>query len=433
MSKIKPFHWKRPPQLRLSLEDEIFVDNFAGGGGTSIGLEIGTGRTVDVAINHDPEAIAMHKINHPHTKHYQSDVFEVDPVEVCKGRPVGLAWFSPDCKHFSKAKGKKPVDKNIRSLAWVSVKWAKLVRPRVIMLENVEEFQDWGPLTEENKPCQVRKGITFRRFVNEFKKLGYRVEWKELKACDFGAPTTRKRLFLIARCDGQPIVWPSPTHGNEKGLLHYNTAADCIDWSIPGHSIFLNKEEAKKAGVRRPLVENTMTRIAKGFKRYVVDAKNPFEVSFITEHANSSVQRNMPIDEPLRTICAQVKGGHFAVVTVYLIKYYGADQDPRINEPLHTITTKDRFGLVSVFYKDRQVADITMRMLTPRELYRAQGFPDEYIIDFKYKGKKLTKKAQVRLVGNSVSPVLAAALVKANVTPVNGFTQLRLNHDAAIS
>jgi len=480
---IKPFYWKRPPQLRLSLEDEIHVDNFAGGGGASMGFEIGAGRSIDIAINHDPEAIAMHEANHPQTKHYTSDVFEVDPVEVCKGRPVGFAWFSPDCKHFSKAKGGKPVSRKVRGLAKVATKWARLVKPRIIILENVEEFQDWGPLLENNMPCPDRKGLSFRRFVRDFEKLGYQVEWRELRACDYGAPTIRKRLFLIARCDGQPITWPEATHGNEKGLQPYNTAADCIDWTLPCHSIFLTKEEAKesKLKIKRPLAEKTLSRIAKGMQRYVINSDKPFIVpAFITEHANGSNQRNMPIEEPLRTICAQVKGGHFALVSAFLakhyggvvghgvkqpigtitaidhhslvsshllqlrnnqfgqdvnkpiptltaggthigevraflVKYYGTDQDPRLSEPMHTVTSRDRFGLVTVEGQDYQIADIGMRMLAPRELYRAQGFPDEYIIDPTYNGKRLTKVAQVRMCGNSVSPVIAAAIVKANV------------------
>jgi len=415
MKNIKPFNWKRPPQLRLSLDDEIIIDNFAGGGGASMGIEQALGRSVDIAINHDPEAIAMHEANHPTTKHYVSDVFEVDPIEVCKGKPVGLAWFSPDCKHFSKAKGGKPADKKVRGLARVATKWAKLVKPRVIVLENVEEFQDWGPLLDNNKPCPVRKGLSFRRFVRDFEKLGYQVEWRELRACDFGAPTIRKRLFLIARCDNQPIVWPEDTHGKDKGLKPYNTAADCIDWTVPGSSIFLNKEEAKQFNVRRPLAEKTMTRIANGLDRYVLKAKNPFVVPFITEHANGSSQRNMPIDEPLRTICAQVKGGHFALVTGFLIKYYGTDQSVQLSDPMHTVTSRDRFGLITVSEQNYKINDILMRMLTPRELYRAQGFPDEYIIDPIYKNKKLTKVAQVRMCGNSVSPVIAAAIIKANI------------------
>lgn len=204
--------------MSKSVFHEIIVDNFAGGGGASTGIEIATGRSVDIAINHDPAAIAMHRANHPKTKHYCENVWDVDPVEACAGRKVALAWFSPDCKHFSKAKGGKPVEKHIRGLAWVAVKWAKLVRPRVIMLENVEEFTTWGPLTSENKPDKRFKGRTFRRFVHALKRYGYCVEWRELRACDYGAPTTRKRFFLIARCDGLPIVWPEPTHGDPESL-----------------------------------------------------------------------------------------------------------------------------------------------------------------------------------------------------------------------
>lgn len=492
----KPFNWQRPPQLRLTLEDEIIVDNFAGGGGASMGIEQAIGRSVDIAINHDPEAIAMHEANHPNTQHLINDVFEINPTEVCQGRPVGLAWFSPDCKHHSKAKGGKPVSKKIRDLAWVAKRWAALVKPRIIMLENVEEFKDWGPLNEDDKPCQLRKGLTFHRFVKEFEKLGYQVEHKILKACDYGAPTIRKRLFLIARCDDQPIVWPTPTHGTEKGLQPYNTAADCINWSLPCHSIFLTKEQAKqqKLNIKRPLAENTLRRIAKGLQRYVIETDEPFIVpSFITEHANGSSQRNMPIDEPLRTICAQVKGGHFALVTAFLakhytgvtgsklkesigtvtaidhhslvtshlvklkrnqfaedmrqpittltsggghfgevraflVKYYGADQDPRLNEPMHTVTARDRFSLVTVAGQDYKITDIGMRMLSPRELYRAQGFPDQYIINPIHNGKPLTKTAQVRMCGNSVSPVLSKALVEANLNQVTQPLTKEHNH-----
>lgn len=469
MTRRTPNTITRPPQLRLSLDNEITVDNFAGGGGAGTGIEQGLGRHVDIAINHDPEAIALHRANHPQTRHYVSDVFEIDPREVCQGRPVGLAWFSPDCKHFSKAKGGRPVEKKIRSLAWVAIRWAATVKPRVIMLENVEEFQDWGPLLDTGYPCPESKGFTFRRFVSRLKELGYNVDHRELRACEYGAPTIRKRLFIIARCDGQPIVWPEPTHG--EGLLPYNTAADCIDWSIPVRSIFNRK---------RPLAENTLRRIAKGLQRYVIDADNPFVVPFITEHANSSVQRNMPINEPLRTICAEVKGGHFALVSAFLakhytgvigheitkpfgtvttvdhhsivtsnllklrnnchgqdvrepmptvtagglhigevrafmIKYYGTDQKPHLTEPMHTVTTKDRMGLVTVAGQDYQVIDIGMRMLEPRELYRAQGFPDEYKINIEYNGKQLSKAAQVRMCGNSVSPPVARAIVEANM------------------
>ncbi|MDE1901479.1 MAG: DNA cytosine methyltransferase [Alphaproteobacteria bacterium] len=251
----------------------LIVDNFAGGGGASTGIEMGLGCSIDIAINHDDEAVAMHTANHPGAEHLCQSVWRADPRDVTKGRPVSLAWFSPDCKHFSKAKGGKPVEKHIRDLAWVVVHWAKLVRPAVIMLENVEEFKDWGPLTstEDGKliPCPLRKGFTFRRWCGELKKLGYKIEYRELRACDYGAPTIRKRLFLIARCDGKPIVWPAPTHG--PGLIPYRTAADCIDWSIPCPSIFERK---------RPLAEATLRRIAKGIFRYVIDAPKPFIVQY---------------------------------------------------------------------------------------------------------------------------------------------------------
>ena len=243
-----------------NMESEIIVDLFAGGGGASTGIEQAIGKNVDGAVNHDPEALGMHEINHPNTKHYCTDVFEIDPLAVTLGRPVGLLWASPDCKHFSKAKGGKPVSKKIRSLAWVVIRWAKLVRPRIIFVENVEEFKTWGPL-KGNKPDVNKKGQTFNRWVFMLRHLGYQVEWRELRACDYGAPTIRKRLFIVARCDGKPIVWPSPTHGNPKdpqtkikGLLPWRVAADCIDWSLPCPSIFERKKK---------LAPNTLRRIAK--------------------------------------------------------------------------------------------------------------------------------------------------------------------------
>lgn len=576
-------------QFVLDINDEIIVDNFAGGGGASTGIEMALGRCVDVAINHDAEAIAMHSMNHPQTRHYCESVWDVDPLEVTHGRPVGLGWFSPDCKHFSKAKGGKPREKRIRGLAWVVLRWAALVRPRVIMLENVEEFRTWGPLLESGQPCPLRKGKTFRSFIHQLQEKGYRVEHRELRACDYGAPTIRKRLFLIARCDGQPIVWPSPTHGAPTSpdvvagrLQPWHTAADCIDWSIPCPSIF---ERA------RPLAEATMKRIARGIRRYVLDSADPFIVKcnhtssrtvydcfrgsgiheplktvtashgmavvapYLTEHANGSTQRNFPADEPLRTQCAEVKGGHFAVVAptliqvgygeregqapraldlarplgtvtaqggkhalvsafmakhygggyagagaplqgpahtittsdhhalvtaqlmtnttghaggvadapiptlttgnqhamvtshlvklrgectgsaasepvatvtaggthvgevrAFLVKYYGqGGQDQSAADPMHTIPTKDRLGLVTVAGQEYQIADIGMRMLEPHELYAAQGFPQDYIIAPTIDDRRLPKHAQVRMCGNSVCPPLAAALVRANL------------------
>ena len=555
-------------QFSFAFGPELIVDLFAGGGGASLGIEQAFGRPVDVAVNHSADAIAMHAANHPHTKHLQCDVFEVNPLQATGGKPVGLLWASPDCKHFSKAKGGKPRSKKIRSLAWVVVKWATLVRPRVIMLENVEEFVTWGPLGPDNQPCPKRKGQTFKRWVSSLRRLGYQVEWKELRACDYGAPTIRKRFFLVARCDGLAITWPKPTHGKpdspevRKGkLLPWRTAADCLDFSLPCPSIFLTKDEARPLGVKRPLAEATMRRIAKGVFRFVLNAPKPFIVNtrngerdgqqprvrsidepawtvtgegsqgavavpVLTEHANASRAASWTPAEPLRTQCAEVKGGHFALATAFLTKYradnpgsaadapfptitangdsdrpggnpplavvaahleqansgyyegtgrsveapmstitgagshqqvvatsmvkmrgdnvgspadaplhtvsaqglhhaevrafliayYGNEKDGRgLPDPMGTVVSRERFGLVTVDGTDYAIADIGLRMLTPRELYRAQGFPETYIIDRGVGGKKLPKDAQVRACGNSVCPPMARALVEANV------------------
>jgi DNA (cytosine-5)-methyltransferase 1 len=656
-------------------DDELIVDNFAGGGGASLGIEMALGRSPDIAINHDPEAIAMHKANHPKTRHYCKSIYQVDPDDVIREykKRIGFAWFSPDCTHHSKARGGKPRQKHIRDLAWVVVHWAERAvfkgeRIRIIAVENVEEFQEWGPLLDDGKPCPRRKGEEFKRWIKALRKLGYKVEWKQLRACDFGAPTTRKRLFIIARCDGQPIVWPQPTHGVGRALP-YRTAAECIDWSMPCPSIFERK---------KPLAENTQRRIAKGIQRYVIDAAAPFIVNlthhgaerveglnepfktitganrgekalivptlsqkqyvclycdheFDDEHASdagglapaecpkcgdeeriynrlltstpfitkfrtgavgtaideplhtitaggkslrpagsphamglvtpiitrigqtggkgsysksvdgplttvvgknehclisptlvqvgygerkgqkpraldvhkplgtvvsgggkhamvsaflaqhnserngvkagreatkplstitaSGTQQNIvtaflsqhngqsigskidnpnptvmgkqkhslvsshlvklkgtykdgqPVTEPLATVQAQ--GLHYGEVRAFLLKYYGVDQDPRLEDPLHTVTSRDRFGLVTVKGEQYRIVDIGMRMLAPRELYRAQGFSEQYLIDPIYNGKPMTKTAQVRMCGNSVCPPAAQAVARA--------------------
>lgn len=479
----------------------IVIDNFAGGGGASTGIEQAIGRPIDYAINHDPQAIVMHRANHPRTYHYCEDVWEVDPREVAGGRPVSLAWFSPDCKHHSRAKGGKPVDKNIRGLAWVATRYAATVQPDLILLENVQEFAEWGPL-KDGRPIPDLKGRTFQNWLNEFRKLGYTVDCEVLVACDFGSPTSRARLFVVARRDGRPIVWPKPTHGTEE--IPYRTAAECIDWSIPCPSIFSRK---------KPLVENTLRRIARGLQRFVIDAPQPFiityygpkqlEVEFrgssleeplrtqttfnrfglvvpsiikhfggatgskITRPLPTITSRNIqnqllmtyltrpfgqgtgrPIDVPVPTItpggmgktgmvtshliklrgtCRHGQdlrepmptitagGYHLGEVRAFLIQYNTNSTGQALTEPAHTLTTKDRLGLVTVAGEDYQIVDIGMRMLQPRELYRAQGFPEGYIIDPIYKGKPLTKTAQVRMVGNSVSPHPAEALVRANM------------------
>lgn len=564
--------------------DFLIVDNFAGGGGASVGIEAALGRPVDIAVNHDPIAMAMHLANHPNTQHLCESIWDVDPVKACKGRPVGLAWFSPDCKHFSKAKGGKPVEKKIRGLAWVVVRWAATVRPRVIMLENVAEFLTWGPLIcrdGQHFPCPDRKGQTYNAFVNALKKKGYAVEWRELRGCDYGAPTIRKRLFMIARCDGLPIVWPEPTHGDpatdavKSGkLLPWRTAAECIEWDVPCPSIFERK---------RPLAEATQRRIAKGIMRYVVNSADPYIVTYygakkpgefrgqpldkplrtqttenrhalvtpfmartdmhksnascvydpkeplrtitssgghalvsptliqtgygerkgqsprvpgigkplgtvvaggnkhalvsaflakhytgvvgsdlkdplgtVTEKDHHSLVaanlvRNMgksvgsDLNEPARTVLTQEKDGlvsshivkmkgtnigqdareplhtitaggtHFGEVKAFLTKYYGVDENTDLKKPMHTVTSKDRFGLVTVHGEEYRIVDIGLRMLTPRELFRAQGFPDSYIIDRDVDGNRITKTHQVAKCGNSVCPDLARVLVQANV------------------
>ncbi|MDK2597918.1 DNA cytosine methyltransferase [Pseudoalteromonas obscura] len=460
----------------MLLPNEIIVDNFAGGGGASTGIEQALNRHVDIAINHDPDAIDMHKLNHPKTKHYCESVWDVDPVEACAGRPVGLGWFSPDCRHFSIAKGGQPVDKNIRGLAWVVVRWAALVPMRVFKLENVQEFLTWGPLVEVSpgnfKPDSERQGETFDAFIKcmttglnkvhrawtEIKEalgdnfpydklekgLGYKIEHRTLSACDYGVPTTRKRLFMVGRNDGKAIVWPKPTHGPKgSGLQPYKTAADIIDWSIPVRSIF---------GRKRPLVEATLNRIAKGIQKFV-ECEDPYLVPeenvlpFINEHANASNQRVMNANEPLRTICAQVKGGHFSIVTshviklrgdnlghrtdeplhtisaggnhlgavqAFLIKYYGTGAPKAANEPLGTITTKDRFGVVVIKGEKYQIVDIGLRMLEPHELFAAMGFPKDYMIAYNSNGKKNSKRIQVARCGNAVCPLVAKVLVEAN-------------------
>lgn len=336
------------------INGELIVDNFAGGGGASTGIELATGKSVDIAINHDPEAIRMHKANHPHTKHYCEDVWQVDPVRACKGHPVGLAWFSPDCKHFSKAKGGKPKDKFIRGLAWVACRWAGLVRPRVIMLENVEEFKTWGPLNRGHHPIKAKQGKTFEKFVQQLQDLGYEVQFRELVAADYGAPTMRKRFFMIARCDGNPILWPEPTHAPrdseevKAGLLKpYVGAYTQIDFSRPCPSIFDTSQEIKeKYGIRavRPLAPKTMERIARGLKKFVLDNPEPF----IIQCNHGGKRRPNDIREPMPTIT----GKHgYGIVEPTLTPYMGTNttNHPGGNckDPIHTITTGNQQCLIT--------------------------------------------------------------------------------------
>lgn len=514
----------------------LIVDSFAGGGGASLGIEWAMGRSPDIAINHDAEALAMHAANHPNTHHMSKNIWKVDPLDAVQGQKVDIAWFSPDCKHHSKAKGGKPLKRNIRDLAWVITLWAQRVKPSVIFIENVEEFQEWGPLCENDMPIKSRAGETFKKFIRSLRKEGYKVQWRQLKACEYNdTPTIRNRLFIIARCDGKPIVWPTKTNNKTgtRGLRPFATAADrVIDWSLPCPSIFATSEEIKEQyGLRakRPLADNTLARIAKGMQKFIFDNPDPFLVPSVENTVVPFVQHvqhgsapngTMPADDPLRTVTAHPKGGGMALVSPFLVPRYGErdGQEPRcldtqepyptvvttanggnlvsaflaqhntgvvgrpasapvstimergtqtqlvaahmmnlkgsdrrasdaktplgavtsggyhhaevraflmkfhrdggqhkdVREPLHTVPCNDEFGLVQVHGQTYQVVDIGMRMLTPRELFRAQGFPEDYIIDLEYNGKPLTKTAQIKMCGNSVCPTLARAIVEAN-------------------
>ncbi|MBU5672695.1 DNA cytosine methyltransferase [Paenibacillus brevis] len=319
---------------------EIIVDNFAGGGGASTGIELATGRSVDIAINHDPAAIAMHRANHPETEHYCESVWDVDPRSAAAGRPIGLAWFSPDCKHFSKAKGGKPVEKKIRGLAWIVLKWAGKVRPRVIILENVEEFKTWGPV-RKGRPVKSKKGQTYEHWKSQLENLGYKVESRELRACDYGAPTIRKRFFLVARRDGRPIVWPEPTHGDPESeevksgkLKPWRTAAEIIDWSIPCPSIFERK---------KPLAENTMRRIARGIQRFVIDNPRPFIVR-IGQTGFGGDRLQYQLEDPLTTVTT--KAEHLLVTPILGVNTSGHPGSSP-DEPLRTITTGNHHMVVS--------------------------------------------------------------------------------------
>lgn len=476
----------------------LIVDLFAGGGGASLGIEQGTGRIIDLAINHDRLALALHAINHPRTRHLCEDLWQVDPKAACRGVPVDLLWASPDCKDHSNAKGGRPRSPRVRGLAWMVVRWMRAVRPRVVMLENVPEFRWWGPL-KDGKRDPERKGRIFDLWLESIRRLGYAVEWRDLAFCDYGAPTSRTRFCLIARCDGRPIVWPKPTYG--PGRAHpWRTAGEIIDWSLPCPSIFLSPAEARRLGVRRPLAENTQRRIAAGVRKYVLEAAQPFIVTyygpkgedfrgcglgdplptqtcenrhalvtaFLAQHNGGPHNKRLagrPLDAPVSTVtgtgsqqglCAvhcirhfgrsighgadeptgavtAGGGGHTGVVAsrlskatgtasyraaevrAFLVKYYGTGgQWGGCDEPMPTIVSKARLGLVTVRGETYAIEDIGLRMLTPRELYRAQGFPENYIINRIADDVPLSKADQIRMCGNSVPPPGADALTAAN-------------------
>lgn len=550
---------------QIGFMDEIIVDNFAGGGGASTGIELAAHRPVAIAINHDPDAILLHRTNHPYTEHLQASVWDVDPVAVCRGRPVGLAWFSPDCKHFSKAKGAALVDRNIRGLAWIVLRWVGTVRPRVIMLENVEEFQTWGPV-RKGKPVKKKAGQTFRQFIKQLEYLDYQVEYRELVAADYGAPTTRKRFALIARCDGQPIVWPEPTHGPRDSaavkagkLKPWRSAAEIIDWNQPGYSIFASKQEIKeKYGVNavRPLADNTLRRVIRGVDKFTIRSGKPFIVE--CNHGGDGHTRS--VEDPVNTVTGKYTGGvaepvmipytfsntggsvgadvgspvhtirtaggqilsaanliqyhteqsekvrgqsmddpimtvdssnRYGLACANLVEYYGNGNPLDVTEPMHTVTAHDREAVVCAHvlkfkgqelgttpdvplhtitaqgleYADCRailakagdrslghwpqirdllnqhcgynlqedevllliirgiayyIADITLRMLSPRELYNAMGFPVDYVIDRDYLGNEYRKTKQVARCGNAVCPPLAYAMVWANFPEWHG-------------
>lgn len=578
-----------------TMTGEIIVDNFAGGGGASTGIEIATGMAVAIAINHDPAAILMHKTNHPYTEHFQASVWDIDPVAVCRGRRVGLAWFSPDCKHFSKAKGAALVDRKIRGLAWITLRWAAKVRPRVIILENVEEFQTWGPV-RKGKPVKKLAGTTFRKFIDQLTELGYTVEYRELIAADYGAPTSRKRFYMVARCDRKPIVWPKPTHSKTgaDGLPKWRCASEIIDWSLPCPSVFASKAQIMdKYGLKavRPLAKNTMRRIIRGVDKFTIRSGKPFIVQQKFQNAAQNIEKPLTtvtavgahelckpllapvtvtntsnsvggtVGAPVHTVttagnqmlvtpflaeCNHSGGGHIAPLTdahktitakhtggivapaliqyhteqtehvrasglgtpihtvdasnrygltcANLVEYYTGGRPLDVQDPMHTVTSHDREAVVAAhvvkFKGDNlghgadepmqtvttsagefavckaylakmrsgddlghwpeirallnefcgyaladddvllleiggalyYIADIGLRMLSPRELYNAMGFPPDYIIDRDYEGNKYKKSAQVARCGNAVCPPVASALVRANLPEWCGVT-----------
>lgn len=419
----------------------MIIDCFAGGGGASVGIEMALG----IAINHDPDAILMHKTNHPETLHLTEDIFSVDLKKYVKNKHVSLMWASPDCTSHSKAKGGKPRNKGLRILPWAVFKHAKAILPDVIIMENVEEIQQWGPLDEKGHPIPEKKGDDYKKFITAMTSLGYEFESKELVAADYGAPTTRKRWYAIFRRDGKNIIWPERTHTKEKWLQ----CGDYIDWSDLGKSIF-NRT--------KPLAEATQKRIANGIRKYIVENPNPYivkddkAVAFIIQYHGEQKygdSRGQLLTEPIKTIdtsnryglvtafitkfyktgigqsCEEplhtitTSPGHFGVVSAFLVKYYGNDKDGQsLSRPLGTIVTKDRFGLVNVALDIRGekylISDIFLRMLKPEELKMLQGFPKDYIIDRDYMNRPYPIAKQVARIGNSVVPIMAKKLVESN-------------------
>jgi len=387
----------------------LIIDCFAGGGGASEGIEEALRRPCDIAVNHDPKAIAMHQANHPFTYHMTEDIFEADIASVVKGRQVDLMWASPDCTSHSRAKGGKPRESGLRILPWAVYKHAKSVQPDVVIMENVAEIKKWGPLDGDGHPIKEREGEEYQRFVSAMGDLGYEFECRELVAADFGAPTTRKRWYAVLRRDGKRIAWPEQTNSDGGDLFHdpWIPVSECIDFDDIGCSIFDRP---------KPLADATMRRIARGIEKFVTCGE-PFIVggkaAFITKFYHTGTGQSCR--EPLHTITQSP--GHFGLVSAFLVKYYGCGTGQSVNEPLGTITAVDRFGLVTVEFNGETyvVSDIYLRMLKPHELKRAQGFPENYIIDRYDNGKPVPVKQQVKMIGNSVVPVMARRIVEANI------------------
>lgn len=409
-----------------SLFDEIIVDNFAGGGGASTGIELAVGRPVDIAINHDPAAILLHKTNHPWTEHYQASVWDINPPDVCRGRPVGLAWFSPDCKHFSKAKGAALVDRNIRGLAWIVLRWAGTVRPRVIILENVEEFKTWGPV-RKGKPIKSKSGETFQKWLSQLEALGYKVEYRELVAADYGAPTTRKRFVLIARCDGQPIVWPERTHAPHDSeevrsgkCKPWRSAAEIIDWSVPMFSIFATKQEIKdKYGVNavRPLADNTLRRIIRGVDKFTIKSGKPFIVPTGYGERKGQAARVHDIEDPVPTVVSTCKHNLVKPVLSPLIvqqKFQNQAQD--ILAPLSTITSVGSHEVVAanlIQYHTEQSEDARANRLdAPLPTVDASnryGLTAAHLVEFYGNGQAIDPAEPMHTVTSHDREALAAA------------------------
>lgn len=431
--------------------DDLIIDCFAGGGGASTGIEAALGRPIDIAVNHDPDAILMHKTNHPNTLHLTEDIFKVDLEKYTQGRRVALMWASPDCTSHSKAKGGQPRKKGLRILPWAVFKHAKAIKPDVIIMENVEEIQQWGPLDDNGKPIKERAGEDYQKFITAMQSIGYDFQSRELVAADYGAPTTRRRWYAIFRRDGKEIKWPEATHNKDGncGKKKWLSCGDYIDFSDLGKSIFNRK---------KPLAEATMKRIANGYRKYVIENPEPYivdnedAVAFLIQYHSETKDgdaRGQLLTEPIKTLdtsnryglttafitkfyktgCGKklneplhtitTSPGHFGLISAFLIKYYGTGCGQQLNEPLATITTKDRFGLVNVITEIKGgkyiLKDIFLRMLKAEpELKLMQGFPPEYTITHDYTGAKYSTANQVAKIGNSVVPIMAKLLVQAN-------------------